>query len=185
MYHHTINQQTHLKLLTLSDSEEFFQLIDKNREHLRSWLPWVDHHTTEEHSLDYIYQSMQKYMLKNGLQAGIFFKEKLIGVISLHFIDWINKTTAIGYWLSRDFEGMGFMTESCKAILHHVFEELKLNRVEIRVGTQNLRSQSIPKRLGFKNEGCIHQAEWIEDQYIDHFIYGMVSKDWKKLTDSQ
>ncbi|WP_434547761.1 hypothetical protein [Peribacillus frigoritolerans] len=29
-------------------------------------------------------------------------------------------------------------------------------------------------------EGCIRQAEWLYDHYVDHIVYGMLVKDWNK-----
>ena len=55
-----------------------------------------------------------------------------------------------------------------------------ISKVEIRVASGNINSRSIPYRLGFVEEGCIRQAEWLYDHYVDHIVYGMLVKEWKK-----
>jgi ribosomal-protein-serine acetyltransferase len=70
------------------------------------------------------------------------------------------------------------MTRSCRAIITYLFNELKLNRVEIRAAEFNMKSRSVPERLGFVQEGIVRQEEWINDHYVDHVIYGMLAKDW-------
>ncbi|MEC0276957.1 GNAT family N-acetyltransferase, partial [Peribacillus frigoritolerans] len=67
-----------------------------------------------------------------------------------------------------------------KALTDYAFIELKLDKVEIRVAEENKKSRGIPERLGFINEGCIRQAEWLYDHYVDHIVYGMLTKDWNK-----
>jgi ribosomal-protein-serine acetyltransferase len=62
----------------------------------------------------------------------------------------------------------------------YAFNELKLDKVEIRVAVENKKSRGIPERLGFVSEGCIRQAEWLYDHYVDHIVYGMLAKDWNK-----
>jgi ribosomal-protein-serine acetyltransferase len=41
-------------------------------------------------------------------------------------------------------------------------------------------SRGIPERLGFVNKGCIRQAEWLYDHYVDHVVYGKLAEEWNK-----
>jgi hypothetical protein len=58
-------------------------------------------------------------------------------------------------------------------VIDYALNDLGLNRVEIRCGVENLKSRAIPEKLRFTNEGCIREAEWIYEQYIDHLVYGI------------
>jgi ribosomal-protein-serine acetyltransferase len=71
------------------------------------------------------------------------------------------------------------MTRSVAALVRYAFEVYGLNRVEIRVGTENGRSRAIPERLGFSHEGTLHAAEWVSDRFIDHEVYGLLVDDWR------
>ena len=59
-------------------------------------------------------------------------------------------------------------------------EELGLHRVEIRCGTGNLRSCAIPRRLGFTSEGVAREAEWVNDSWVDLFVWWMLEADWRR-----
>ncbi|HSK70354.1 MAG TPA: GNAT family protein, partial [Pyrinomonadaceae bacterium] len=66
-----------------------------------------------------------------------------------------------------------------RALIDHAFNELKLNRVEIRCGFENTKSRRIPEKLGFKEEGVIKQAEWLHDRFIDLVIYATLANEWQ------
>lgn len=177
MFVHTINQDTELRLLEMRHAEEMFRLIDNSRTHLREFLPWLDFNTSVKDSQSFIEGTMKQWAANNGFQAGIFYKGELAGVIGLHNINWPNKSTTIGYWLGEAYTGKGLMTGACQAVIDYCFNELKLNRIEIRVATSNEKSAAIPQRLGFQKEGCVRQAEWIYDHFVDHYIFGLIKED--------
>ena len=101
-----------------------------------------------------------------------------MGVIGFRSIDWQDRSTSIGYWLGRDFEGRGIITKACHAIAEYAFKELRLNRVEIRCAVENQKSRAIPERLGVKIEGTVRQVERLYEKFVDNVIYGMLADEW-------
>lgn len=101
-------------------------------------------------------------------------------MIGVHYIDRANRKASIGYWLGEQFQGLGLMTKACKACIDYLFDEQHLHRVEIRCAVENKRSRAIPERLGFTNEGTIRESEWLYDHFVDHVVYGMLSREWKR-----
>ncbi len=109
----------------------------------------------------------------------ILFEGKIVGVAGYNRINWSNKTAYIGYWLGEEFQRNGIMTKVVKSLTDYAFDELKLNKVEIRTAVGNKKSRSISERLNFINEGSIRQAEWLYDHYVDHVVYGILADEWK------
>ncbi|WP_226579952.1 GNAT family N-acetyltransferase [Halobacillus litoralis] len=60
--------------------------------------------------------------------------------------------------------------------MNHCFHELKLKRIAIRVAAGNERSLSIPQRSGFKKEGCLEKSELLYDEYVDHYVFGLINE---------
>ncbi|KGX88156.1 GNAT family N-acetyltransferase [Pontibacillus litoralis] len=176
MFTYTINESTSLRLLQLRDAEAVFNLIDHNRSHLRTWLPWVDSTANITHTTAFIESTLNKFGNSDGFDAGIWYEGQLAGVIGLHYIDYNNRKTSIGYWLGESFQGKGIITEAAQALTNYALETLNLNRVEIRCATENAKSEAIPKRIGFTKEGTIQQAERLYDRYVDHHIYAMIQE---------
>lgn len=179
MYYFEVDRNIRLKMLEHRHADELYFLVDKNRSYLREWLPWVDGTRSPEDTKEFIRQALKQFARNNGFQSAIFYKEKLAGCIGVHEIDWNNRKTSIGYWLSSEYQGKGIMTKSCKAVIEYLFTEMKLNRIEIRAAEFNRKSRAIPERLGFTQEGMIRNDMWVYDHYVDHVVYGMLAEEWK------
>ena len=98
----------------------------------------------------------------------------MIGVIGLHYIDLTNKKTSIGYYLAENFQGKGIMTQCTDALIYYIYEELDINRIEIRMSTNNVRSRTILECLGFTQEGILRSNERIQGQFSDSYVYSFV-----------
>ncbi|MDI2588898.1 GNAT family protein [Psychrobacillus sp. NEAU-3TGS] len=180
MFTYKLDENTYLKMLELRDAEHLFDLTIGSKDSLREWLPFIDFTKSVADTQNFIQSTMKQFSENNGVQAGIWYDGKLAGVLGFHQINWSNKSTSIGYWLGDEYVGLGLMTKSVKAFVNYALNDLKLNRVEIRAAVENKKSRAIPERLGFTEEGCIRQAEWLYDHYVDHVVYGMLMKDWKE-----
>jgi ribosomal-protein-serine acetyltransferase len=180
MFPYKINDHITLRLVTENDGEALFSLVTKERQHLRKWLPWVDSATLSTYS-ELIPIWIKQYEEKAGLQAAILYDNVIIGMIGLHSIQWQNSQTSIGYWLSERYEGKGIMTKCAEALLHYSFHENGLERVEIRCGQGNVKSNRIPIKLGFTHEGTARHAEFLYDHYHDLEVYSLLHEEWKSL----
>lgn len=122
---------------------------------------------------------IRNYADNNGFDAGIRYNGKLVGMIGLHYIDWKNSATSIGYFLSEEAQGKGIITRAVSSLLEYLFETLKLNRVEIQVAVNNQKSIAIPERLGFFREGTKRDGQWLYDHYEDIVTNSMLARDWR------
>ncbi|WP_404450664.1 GNAT family N-acetyltransferase [Virgibacillus necropolis] len=179
MFFHEIDDDLTLKLMELDDAKELFNLTDASREYLREWLPWVDGTTTVDDSRGFIEHTLRGFKDKKSMTMAIRYKGKLVGTAGFNSLDWSNKIACIGYWLGENYQGNGIMTRVTHHLTDYAFTVLDFNRVDIRAAHENTKSQSIPKRLGFVEEGQIRQAEWLYDHYVDHVVYGMLASEWE------
>jgi ribosomal-protein-serine acetyltransferase len=179
MFRRSIGADTELALLEVRHAEEVFRLADRDRAHLRLWLPWVDGTLAVDDTREFILRSLEQYAKGEGLVAGIWHMGSLAGVVSFFAISPVNRSAMIGYWLGSENEGKGIMTRACAALIDYGFGELSLNRIVIRASTENTRSQAVPLRLGFTREGVERQAEWLNDRFIDMIVYSMLRSEWQ------
>ena len=160
-------------------AEDFFDLIDSNRLYLREWLPWIDSLTTQLQALQFVQDSIQENKDLKSLRLGLFHHTKIIGSISLLFIDYDNQTCKIGYWIDENYQGKGIVTKACQIMLLIAFQWMGLKLVIIECGIENKRSRAIPERLGFKTDKIIKNNELINGHYIDHMEYVIDFEQWE------
>lgn len=180
LFHRRLDEEIELRSLDEPDAEQLFDLTDRNRDHLRAWLPWVDATRTVHDTRTFVHTAREQEREGDGFQAGIWYRGELAGVVGYHRIDWPRRRVALGYWLGKEYEGKGIMTRACRVLVDHALGELGLERVEIRAATRNLRSRAIPLRLGFEEEGVIRRAEWLYDHFVDHVVYAMQRGRWPR-----
>ncbi len=168
-----------LRPLRLADARALFEQVDANRTRLRRWLPWPDANRSPADSRLYILRMRAQARTGLGASYGLWWKDRLVGVAGFNWIDQPNRSGALGYWLAREAEGRGLMTAAVAALLRHGFRTLALNRIEIRAGLRNRRSRAIPERLGFRREGTLRQAEWVNGRFVDHAVYGLLASEWR------
>lgn len=162
------------------DAAELFATVDKNRTHLRPWLIWIDATIKEAHSLDYIRAARQEQYDQLSMALGIFKQDKLIGGLGMHQWDQRLKKVQLGYWLSRNEEGKGIMSQCAAVFIQYLFAQLKLNKVELQYLPANTRSAAVAKRLGFVTEGVLRDHFLMNGILHNVVITGLLQREWKE-----
>ncbi len=168
-----VEEGLELLQINLENKNELFSLIDINRNYLRKWLPWLDDIRSVKDLEKQISTSIEEYLNGQGISYSIKLNNKIIGNISLNWIDYNNRSCGIGYWISENFMGHGFMTKCCSRLMQHCFNDLNMHRFVIEVATGNIPSISVAQRLGMRLEGCNVDREWLYDHYVDSNMYAM------------
>lgn len=167
-----------LSLLEENDAQTLFNLVSSNKAFLSNWLSFPSVTNKPEDSKSFIQRSLFRFVNREGFWVGIWYKGILAGSVGFLYFDWKVKKTEIGYWLGEDYTGKGIMTSVCTAMVNYAFNELKLNKIEIKTAVENSKSAAVPKRLRFKHEGTIRADEVIGDILHDREVYGMLREEW-------
>lgn len=183
MFSHRIDENLELRLPEERHADESYTLVRDNIDYLMPWLPWVKNDFSLGDTRDFIRRNLEQFAGNRGFAVNIVFEGRIAGNIGYNNIDWENRHTEIGYWIGAAFQGKGLVTRSCGALVEYAFNELQLNRVQINCAVENSRSQMVPKRLGFKEEGVLREAEWVHDHFKDLIVYGMLASDWPPAKD--
>ena len=164
-----------LVLVRRSHAEDFYRLLDRNREYVGQWMPWVKTVTEPRATLSWVMRCQRQLSAGQGFHLTLLLHGAVVGTVGLLDIDWENRSTELGYWLGQDAQGQGLMTAACAVVIRHVFDDLELHRIQVRCATENSRSRGIPERLGFRQEGVLRDAEQLEGRFVDHAVYGLLS----------
>ncbi len=174
-----VNEDIMLSLLEENDTQTLFNLVTVNKVFLGNWLNFPSVTNKLEDSKYFIQRSLFRFVNREGFWVGIWYKGNLAGSAGFLYFDWKVKKTEIGYWLGEAYTGKGIMTSVCAAMADYAFNELELNKIEIKTAVKNSRSAAIPKKLRFKHEGTIRADEVIGDILHDREVYGMLRGEWE------
>ena len=173
-----VTENTALELTSELHANTLFRAVDSNREHLSQFLPWIDSMLSEYDMYQYLKGSKMLIEEKRELSFVIVSEGFAIGRIGFHNINNQNKNASIGYWLAKDAEGKGIITQSCRKLIPHGFQTLNLNRIEIRAAANNRRSRAVAENLSFKKEGILREAELVNGNYLDLVLYSILKNEW-------
>lgn len=139
------------------------------------YLEWVGVTTRAEAKI-----SIDEYYLsRKGIYA-IALKENdlCIGAIDIR-LDEMNDKGSFGYLLDYDYWNQGYMSEVLFEILHHCFEDIRLNRVEAIHYRLNPASGKVMAKCGMNLEGIGIQELKIKGVYQDVIHYGITQEMWQ------
>jgi ribosomal-protein-serine acetyltransferase len=171
-----LGDDAYLRLFEERDVDELHAAIEANRAHLARWLPWAVVQTRAD-TAQYVARSRRQLAESDGTSMAIVAGGAIVGAIGFHAMSTVHRNATLGYWLAAAAQGRGLMTRAVAACVDHAFGPWGLHRVEIRAATGNARSRAIPLRLGFREEGVLRHAEWVEDRWVDHVVYGRLATD--------
>jgi len=174
-----VNSEITLKILNLADSQTIFEAIDQNRNHLRKWLPFIDMTHSEKDTRSFV-KSIVDDIERRQEVFTIWYKNEFCGLVGLKDIDYLNRKIEIGYWLIEKMTGKGIIIQSVEKLIIFIFENLEMNRIQIKCGVGNKKSSTIPKKLGFVFEGVERQGEKHHFNYLDLEVFSLIKNEWIK-----
>jgi len=171
-----VDEDIVLKELELNDVESIFNTIVNERAYLDEWLPFVE--ITKEISFTQMFVENYLESDRTDLTCVVLYQQQFAGIIGLKDADFDNKKTEIGYWLSESFQHKGIITRSAKILINYIFNEMDLNRVQLKAATENFKSQAVAERLGFTREGIERDGELHSRGFVDLMVFGLLKRDW-------
>lgn len=167
-----------LELISKIHAIPIFDLVSENRQHLRQWLPWVDNMRTVQNFDTYIQNTMKELAAGRQLSFIIIADGSVVGRSGIYNINKQVGTASLGYWIGEAFEGKGIITKVCKKLIELSFSELKLDEIEIRCATDNIKSEAIAKRLKFNRKFVVKKGEYLNNRFVDLNVYKLNKTEW-------
>lgn len=163
------------------DSSIVNQAIKDSMNQLKTWLPFAQTTPTVEETEINLREAYIKFLKRDGFRYLIFnnSSKDFIGVVSFEDVNWDVPKCQIGYWINTKHSGNGYMLEAVKSVTEIGFNLMKFRRIEIRCESTNLKSRSIPEKLGFRLEGTLKDDDLSADgsSLTDTCVYAKLYKD--------
>jgi ribosomal-protein-serine acetyltransferase len=147
--------------------EEFFKLIDKNKNHIGKTFPvTLANSDSLKKAEDFLAVSLDK-------------TNDLIAYLCVKTIDYRISKCELGYFVDEDYQGKGITSKMVSDALEFCFKELLLNKVFICTSEINLASQRIALKHNFKQEGILRDEFRNGDGELQNTVYfGLLKSEY-------
>ena len=108
-----------------------------------------------------------------------------VGSIRLVFDSQHRDIAGIGYWLGKEFEGRGIVTEACMRVLEYGFKELKCAVIHGDCCKRNTASARVMEKIGMTYEGCLRRRGKKWGKFEDLKMYSILSEEYFRNLPSQ
>lgn len=125
-----------------------------------------------------VINEMMKSNQKN-IPLAIVADGKIIGIMGIHGIDWINRTATTGAMIGeKEYWGKGYGTDAKMALLEYAFNTLNLRYIMSSVIAYNERSLRYSLHCGYVIEGRRRKRFFKKGRYWDEVVLGLFKKEW-------
>jgi RimJ/RimL family protein N-acetyltransferase len=106
-----------------------------------------------------------------------------IGSTGLHGASPENRDAELGIMIGeKAYWSKGYGSDTVATLVRFAFEEMNLNRVELRVYDFNERAQAAYHKCGFVEEGRMRDAHYAEGGYGDVVVMALLRDEWMGLS---
>lgn len=103
-----------------------------------------------------------------------------IGNIYLTDIDYVNRKAHSHILIgNHEFWNGGYGTEAMRLLLDYAFNQRNLRRIEAIVLEDNVGSQKMHEKLGYKKEGLLRQSVYKDGVYKNQIYYSLLKSEYK------
>ncbi|MFB0825604.1 GNAT family N-acetyltransferase [Chromobacterium violaceum] len=163
------------------DGAALYAAVCASLEPLRAFpasMLWAMQEPSVDISETFCRQSRVDYLARKGLPMLLLLKDggRLVGASGLHQLDWKHRQAHIGYWVHRDWQGQGLISEAVRAICDFAQAQLGLRRIACLADEQNLASRRVAERAGFQLEGILRNERIAPDGSLrDTALYALAN----------
>ena len=163
------SRKVYLRPVEKGDMESFYKAVQN--EDIRYMTG-----TTREYTMEDLYEHYERITSdETRYDFAVCLKEddRLIGDLSIMDIDRRNRKAGFRIALhSPAYLNKGYGIEAVRLAMQLAFERLDLNPLQLEVFSHNIRALKAYEKAGFKMEGRIREALYMNEQYRMKSLWG-------------
>lgn len=175
-----------LRRFRSGDARPLSVAVGESLPELSEWLPWAQGLYGLPEARAFVRSSNRSWRRGRAFDFAVSLKEKpdeLAGGVGIWYTSRIQRSAELGYWVRSDLTGGGVATEAAAALLPLGFEEMRLNRILVRIGVGNLSSRRVAEKLGFSYEGIAREEIMVRGKWMDHEVFSLLAREWASRSD--
>jgi ribosomal-protein-alanine N-acetyltransferase len=172
------------RLVAVADAAALAELVRRNREFMAPWDPIrpEEFFTTEG-------QAAVIEELLDGHERGVTLPHVILdstghvaGRITGSIVRGAFQSCGIGYWVTKDLQGLGLATAAVAHIKAIAFSELGLHRLQAETLLHNTASQRVLQRNGFEQYGVAPDYLNIAGRWQDHIMFQVINRNVQEVS---
>lgn len=104
----------------------------------------------------------------------------MIGIIGFYRLRPENFRGEIGYMILREYQNKGYISEAIAKTLDYAFNNIGFNSIEAVIDPENIASERVLIKNGFRKEGHFRENEFWNGKFLDSVVYSILKKDFRK-----
>lgn len=156
--------------------------VNSSLKELMPWMDWIDGVTEADSRYEYLKKCDEWWKTGESFVYVIYRKTdyQFIGDISVMKIDEKRFKATLGYWLSTEHTGNGYMQEAVKLLEAELFNK-GFNKIIIHTDVLNIKSANVARNLGYHLDGVLREEAYSkkENRFRDFNEFSKLKKEYK------
>ena len=177
-------KRIYLRCYEAGDGRWYYAMSQRNRSHLARYeagnaVMSID---SEQKAEDTVREFADGWRERNCFFMGAFDRQtdEFVAQVYVGVVNWAVPEFAIGYFIDKEHEGQGYVTEAVGAALGFIFYDLQAHRVRLECDDTNERSWAVAERCGLVREGHIRENKKNADgSFSGTLHYGLLKHEFE------
>lgn len=179
-------ERIYLRCYEAGDGQWYYAMSQRNRAHLSRYEAEnvVMSIESEQEAEVVVRQLAVEWKARNCFFMGAFDREteEFVAQVYVGPVKWDVPEFEIGFFVDKDHEGQGYVTEAVRAVMRFIFEQLKAHRVRMECDDTNERSMRVAERCGLVREGHIRENKKNADGKLSGTLhFGLLKREYEAL----
>jgi ribosomal-protein-alanine N-acetyltransferase len=176
----------YLRSYEAGDGPWYYAMSRKNRTHLMRYeADNVVMSIESEQDAEVVVQELAAaWSARDSFFMGAFDRgtDEFVAQLYIGPVNWDVPEFEIGFFVDRDREGQGYVTEAVRAAMGFIFGHLGAHRVRMECDDTNERSWRVAERCGMVREGHIRENKVNADGTLSGTLhFGLLKREFEAL----
>ncbi|MEJ7568449.1 MAG: GNAT family protein [Gaiellaceae bacterium] len=149
-----------------------------NRPEMARFVPVLPSPYTEEDASTFVAYAKQAW--EDGSSAPFAIESvegEPLGAVDVHRSATDRGVAGVGYWLRPEGRGRGAATDAVRLVSEWAFRDLAIERMNLITDPENLPSQRVAERVGFRREGLLRAWHPTRHGRRDSVMFSLLPAD--------
>lgn len=164
----------------LEDADGLHEAMQESlkQKDIYQWMRWSHSEVSLESCQNLVQSKIDKWQKNESYDFAIYSRDgkTYLGDCILNSVDNPHKMANLGYWIRASQLGKGYAASACKLLIEFGFLELRLERIELVIGTDNIGSQRTAEKIGATKEAILKKRVFHPGlkQSQDAYMYSII-----------